>query len=156
MSRIQLPKDALQRIRLGQAFAEYDIIRNDHSLFVSTPATLSALGSDNTNCFFVGRRGAGKTAITYEIQRKFPRTIHIVPQIFDLLKLPLEQEEFVDTRQRPFKSLMHSMERALVDEVIKTWVSKRIFKFEKAPEAIRRKRGLIEDCDFDPKSPKFN
>ena len=118
MARIQLPKDALKRVKIGQAFAEYDIIRNDPHLFVTTPATLSSLDPEGTNCFYVGRRGAGKTAITFEVQRKFPRTIQITPQIFDLLKLPLEHEEFIDTRQRPFKSLMHSMERALVDEVI--------------------------------------
>ncbi|MCP5130416.1 MAG: transposase [Pseudomonadales bacterium] len=149
MTRIQLPKDALKRVKIGQAFAEYDIVRKDPQLFVSTPATLTSLDPDGTNCFYVGRRGAGKTAITFEVERKFPRTIHIIPQIFDLLKLPLEQEEFVDTRQRPFKSLMHSMERALVDEVIKTWSEKKLFKFDKGFDAIKRERGLIEDCDFD-------
>lgn len=149
MARIQLPKDALKRVRIGQAFAEYDIIRSDPHLFVATPATLSSLDPEGTNCFYVGRRGAGKTAITFEVQRKFSRTIQITPQIFDLLKLPLEHEEFVDTRQRPFKSLMHSMERALVDEVIKAWSEKGLFKFDKAFDSIKRERGLIEDCDFD-------
>ncbi|MCP4703237.1 MAG: transposase [candidate division Zixibacteria bacterium] len=149
MGRIQLPKNALHRIQIGKAFAEYDIIRSDPHLFVTTNATISALNSDDSDCFFVGRRGAGKTAITYEIQRKFPRTIHIVPQIFDLLELPLKQEEFIDTRQRPFKSLMHSMERALIDEVIKAWYENNLLNFDKAPPAIRRERGLIEDCDFD-------
>lgn len=149
MSKIQLPKDALQRIKLGQAFAEYDIIRNDHELFVTTPATLSALNQDSSNCFFVGRRGAGKTAITFEVERRFSRTLNIVPQIFDLLKLPLDHEQFLDTRQRPFKSLMHSMERALIDEVIKEWVTQGAISFDKASDTIRRERGLIEDCDFD-------
>ncbi len=149
LAKIQLPKDALQRVKLGQAFAEYDIIRSDHELFVTTPATLSALNSDSSNCFFIGRRGAGKTAITFEVERRFPRTINIVPQIFDLLRLPLEQELFLDTRQRPFKSLMHSMERALIDEVIKIWVMEGRLSFDKAPDTIRRERSLIEDCDFD-------
>ena len=149
MAKIQLPKDALQRIKLGQAFAEYDIIRNDHELFVTTPATLSALNHDSSNCFFVGRRGAGKTAITFEVERRFARTINIVPQIFDLLTLPLDHEQFLDTRQRPFKSLMHSMERALIDEVIKTWVAEGSMNFEKTSDTIRRERSLIEDCDFD-------
>ncbi len=149
MPRIQLPKDALKRVKIGQAFAEYDLIRKDPNLFVATPATLSSLDQDGENCFFVGRRGAGKTAITFEVQRKFPRTINIIPQIFDLLKLPLENNEFFDTRQRPFKSLMHSMERALVDEVIKAWVEKGIFRFDRSTGSIKRERGLIEDCDFD-------
>jgi hypothetical protein len=29
MSRITLPKNALEKIKIGQAFAEYDIIRDD-------------------------------------------------------------------------------------------------------------------------------
>ena len=149
MARIQLPKKALERIQIGQAFAEYDLIRSDPELFVSTPATISALNRENTNCFFVGRRGAGKTAITYEVERRQPRTIHIVPQIFDLIKLPIEHDEFFDTRQRPFKSLMHSMERALLDEVVRVWTDQKLLKFDKAPETIRRERGLIEGCDFD-------
>ncbi|MDH7943465.1 transposase [Pseudohongiella sp. SYSU M77423] len=146
---IQLPKDALKRIKLGEAFAEYDIIRSDPQLFVTTPSTISSMDPDSTDCFYVGRRGAGKTAITFEVQRKFKRSIHIIPQIFDLLVLPLQHEEFLDTRQRPFKSLMHSMERALVDEVIKVWQETGIFSFQRESDAIRRERGLIEDCDFD-------
>lgn len=149
MGKIQLPKDALKRVKIGQAFAEYDIIRTDPELFVATPSTLSSLDPDGQNCFYIGRRGAGKTAITFEVQRKFQRCIHIIPQIFDLLTLPLEHEEFFDTRQRPFKSLMHSMERALVDEVVKAWAEAGIFKFDRSYDHIKRERGLIEDCDFD-------
>ncbi|WCP68131.1 transposase [Vibrio tubiashii] len=149
MTKVQLPKDALQRVRIGKAFAEYDIIRKDPDLFVKTPATLATLNTDHANCFFIGRRGAGKTALTYEIKRKNRRTIHITPQIFDLLELPLEYEEFVDTKQRPFKSLMHSMERALLDEVIKEWHKRGIFNFESQYEYTKRERGLIVDCDFD-------
>jgi len=149
MGNIQLPKNALSRVKIGQAFAEYDIIRSNPSLFVTTPATLSALDTDGESIFYIGRRGAGKTAITIEVQRKFPRTIQIVPQIFDLIKLPLDHTEFIDTRQRPFKSLMHSMERALVDEVIKAWAEKGIYRYEGGGDFIRRERGLIEDCDFD-------
>ncbi|MCK4130097.1 P-loop ATPase, Sll1717 family [Ralstonia pseudosolanacearum] len=149
MSSISLPKNALERIKIGQAFAEYDLIRDDPDLFVSTPSTIAALNSDGQSCFFVGRRGAGKTAIVYEIQRRLKRTISITPQIFDLLELPLDHEEFRDTRQRPFKSLMHTMERALLDEIIRTWIGDRIFDFKGAPTTIGKERNLIEDCDFD-------
>ena len=149
MSSITLPKKALERVQIGQAFAEYDLIRDDPDLFVSTPSTIAALNADGQSCFFVGRRGAGKTAIVYEIQRRFKRTVSITPQIFDLLQLPLGHEEFHDTRQRPFKSLMHTMERALLDEVIRTWTHERIFDFRSAPATITKERNLIEDCDFD-------
>ncbi|TGB33050.1 P-loop ATPase, Sll1717 family [Burkholderia thailandensis] len=149
MSSVNLPKKALERVQLGQAFAEYDLIRNDPELFVSTPSTIAAFDSDGAGCFFIGRRGAGKTAIVYEMQRRLKRTVSITPQIFDLLELPLDHEQFRDTRQRPFKSLMHTMERALIDEVIRTWAAQRIFDFKNAPTTINKERNLIEDCDFD-------
>lgn len=146
---IVLPKKALERVQLGQAFAEYDIIRQDSELFVSTPSTIAAMNADGGSCFFVGRRGAGKTAIVYEIQRRHRRTISITPQIFDLLKLPLDNEKFSDTKQRPFKSLMHTMERALLDEVLRVWSNDKIVDFRNATPAITKERNLIEDCDFD-------
>lgn len=147
---IILPKNALERIQLGQAFAEYDLIRSDPQLFVSTPATLAASDPESGKCFFVGRRGAGKTAITYELQRKFPKnTFSMTPHIFDLLHLPLAHEEFRDTRQRPFKSLMHTMERALIDECIKHYLESRQINSNDLPSAISKERNLIEDCDFD-------
>jgi len=149
MSNVILPKNALERVNLGQAFAEYDIIRNDPVLFVSTPSTIAALDPDSAHCFFVGRRGAGKTAIVYELQRKQKRTISIIPQIFDLMELPLGHEEFQDTRQRPFKSLMHSMERALVDEIIRCWGRDNLLDFSYSRPTIEKERNLIEDCDFD-------
>jgi Holliday junction resolvasome RuvABC ATP-dependent DNA helicase subunit len=64
------PKDALQRIHIGQSFAEYDLVREDPYVFVSTAASLVATQSDNKKCFFVGRRGSGKTAIAYHILSK--------------------------------------------------------------------------------------
>ncbi len=146
---ISLPKNALERVQIGQAFAEYDFIRTDPALFVSTPSTLAALDTDNGNCFFVGRRGAGKTAIVYEVQRKNKRTISITPQIFDLLKLPLQNELFSDTKQRPFKSLMHTMERALLDEVLRMLLQEKILDFRHVSQTISKERNLIEDCEFD-------
>jgi hypothetical protein len=150
MSTITLPKNALEKIQLGQAFAEYDLIRNDPQLFVTTPATLAALNPEAGKCFFVGRRGAGKTAITYELQRKFPRnTLSITPQIFDLLRLPLAHEEFRDTRQRPFKSLMHTMERALIDECLRNYIGSKQINPHNISPTISKERNLIEDCEFD-------
>lgn len=150
MSTITLPKNALERIQVGQAFAEYDLIRNDPQLFVTTPATIAALNPDANKCFFVGRRGAGKTAITYELQRRFPRNaISVTPHIFDLLKLPLDHEEFRDTRQRAFKSLMHTMERALIDEALRNYLLAKQISSNNLKTTIAKERNLIEDCDFD-------
>lgn len=150
MSVIILPKNALEKIQLGQAFAEYDLIRKDPQLFVTTPATLAALNPESGKCFFVGRRGAGKTAITYELQRRIARnTISITPHIFDLLRLPLAHEEFRDTRQRPFKSLMHTMERALIDECLRHYLLTKQISPQSLPATISKERNLIEDCEFD-------
>lgn len=149
MKEIQLPKDALQRVDLGKAFAEYDLIRRSAELFVSTPATLAALNKQNSSCFFVGRRGSGKTAITIEMERKSPRTVTILPQIFDLLKLPLEVADFKDTRQRPFKSLVYAVERALLGELIRQWVKDKKFDYGAAPDVVQKERTLIENLDFE-------
>ena len=149
MSKVTLPKKALERIQLGQAFAEYDLIREEPELFVSTPAALVALDSNINKSFFVGRRGAGKTAITYELLRRTKDSISIVPQIFDLLELPLAHEEFRDTRQRPFKSLTHTFERALLDEAIRYMLKEKRISHKGLPPTITKERNLIEDCDFD-------
>jgi hypothetical protein len=149
MSKITLPKDALQRVDMGKAFAEHDLIRTSAELFVSTPATLAALSRGNTSCFFVGRRGSGKTAITIELERKFPRTITILPQIFDLLELPLEHSEFEDTRQRPFKSLKYAVERTLLGELIRQWVKDRKLDYDAASKVVDKERSLIENLDFE-------
>lgn len=149
MSKISLPKNALERIQIGQAFAEYDLIRDEPELFVSTPAALVALDQNINKSFFVGRRGAGKTAITYELLRRTKDSISIVPQIFDLLQLPIAHEEFRDTRQRPFKSLTHTFERALLDESIRYVLAEKRISNRGLPATITKERNLIEDCDFD-------
>lgn len=150
MSNISLPKNALEKIQVGQAFAEYDLIRTDPQLFVTTPATLAALNQDDSKCFFIGRRGTGKTAITYELQRKYSKnTVAITPHIFDLLNLPLDLKEFKDTRQRAFKSLMHTMERALIDEALRHYLLTKQINLFNLPTTISKERNLIEDCEFD-------
>lgn len=148
-TKFVLPKRALERIHIGQAFAEYDLIRDEPELFVSTPAALAALDQSTQKCFFIGRRGAGKTAITYELLRRASDAIPIVPQIFDLLELPFAHEEFRDTRQRPFKSLMHTFERALLDECFRHLFHTQRFKNKGLPATVTKERNLIEDCDFD-------
>lgn len=146
---VSLPKDVLKRVHLGQSFAEYDLVRDDPSIFVQTPASLAATDPESSKFIFVGRRGSGKTAIAYHISRKYPKSVRIEPMVFDVIKLPLNEENFTDTRQRPFKSLVCAFERAILGELIRSWVASKMWKFDDAPEAIRKERGLIEDCDFD-------
>ena len=143
------PKDALQRIQIGQSFAEYDLVREDPYVFVSTAASLVATQPDNKKCFFIGRRGSGKTAIAYHILSKNRRAVSLAPQVFDLVELPLDHEKFHDTRQRPFKSLVCSFERALLGELAKNWVTHKIWQFSDNYPGFNKERGLIESCDFD-------
>jgi hypothetical protein len=143
------PKDALQRIQIGQSFAEYDLVREDPNIFVTTPASLVATQPDNKKCFFVGRRGSGKTAIAYHMLSKNHRAVSLAPQVFDLLQLPLANEEFCDTRQRPFKSLVCAFERALLGELVKNWKEHHVWDFSETYPNFNKERGLIEGCDFD-------
>lgn len=152
---VTLPKDALQRVQMGQSFAEYDFVRNDASIFVVTPASLVADNLENKKCFFVGRRGAGKTAITYNMLAKHKRAISLIPQIFDLIKLPLNHAEFQDTRQRPFKSLVCAFERALLGELLRCWIQTNTWEFGDNHPAISKERGLIENLDFDAQTLKL-
>ena len=147
--KIQLPKNALQRIHIGQSFAEYDIVREDPTIFVTTPASLVATQPENSRCFFVGRRGAGKTAIAYHLLSTNRRAVPINPQIFDLIKLPVSIDDFRDTRQRAFKSLVCVFERVLLAELAKKWLEARLWTFPHESTAFTKERGLIENCDFD-------
>jgi hypothetical protein len=140
---VTLAKDALQKVHLGQSFAEYDLIREDPNLFVATPAWLVASQRENTKCFFVGRRGSGKTAIAYHMLSKIRRAISIAPQVFDLIRLPRAHEEFLDTRQRPFKSLVCAFERALLGELVKQWLAAHVWQFSDAYPHLAKERGLI-------------
>jgi hypothetical protein len=147
--KVNLPKNALQRIQLGQSFAEYDVVRNDPGVFVATPASLVAIQPDNPKCFFVGRRGTGKTAIAYHILSTNKRAVAITPQVFDLIRLPGTLDEFKDTRQRAFKSLVCVFERALLCELAKHWLARKIWTFPDETTGFTKDRGLIENCDFD-------
>ena len=149
MPRIKLPKDALARIDLGDAFAENDLLTRDPELFVKTPSSIAALKNDGRKLFFVGRREAGKTAIALQILRTFKRATSIIPQVFELIEIPLDRFNFKDTRQRPFKSLIASFERALLTELVLLWVRDKKFSWAEAPDQLRRQRQLCEDFDFD-------
>src|SRR3954452_23412441 len=78
---VSLPKDALSRINLGNSFAEYDKSLKNQYAFVKTPALASALEGGWSKCFFVGRRGTGKTAITLYLEEGNNRTITLNPQL---------------------------------------------------------------------------
>lgn len=146
---VRLPKDTLKKLNLGQSFAEYDIIR-DKPVVVDTPAMRSALDRDRSKCFFVGRRGTGKTAITFQVLKNVPKTVLLLPQLFSPVEKYFSTEETKDVHQRPFKTLVTSFKRSLIDEVVAFWVKRGLFSFDKkVTSALTKERNVIDDLDFD-------
>jgi len=147
----KLPRGTLKRLNLGQGFAEYDNLLEKENVFVETPALRSALDPAKAKCFFVGRRGTGKTAISLYLERKFPgEVLPILPQLFTPVGRLFEIELMQDVHQQPFKSLVASFKRALLDEVMKFWIRRGIFGYRSnSPEVLTRERNFIEDYDFD-------
>lgn len=145
----KLPKNAISKISLGQSFAEYDIIREHDYVFVKTPAIDAALDASHAKCFYVGRRGTGKTAITYYLLRHEKDVILITPQVFEGINLRSDIKEFKDTRQRPFKSLVTCFQRAIIDEIFAQWIKEKKLQFSKGYQELIRERNYIDDYDFD-------
>jgi hypothetical protein len=144
-----LPKNALSRIAIGQAFAEYDKILLKPGVFVETPAILAATQLDRSKCFFVGRRGTGKTAITYYLGSRKSNVITLAPELFATLGDTLTERPFNDVKSQHFHALVAHIKRAMIDEVLKTWVKKHLFDYKHLPTDLRSERNQIEDFDFD-------
>lgn len=151
---VQLSKDAIKKIDLGQSFAEYDVIRSDLQMFVETPATRAAAGREGSKCIFVGRRGAGKTATTYYLEaRDKKHTIVILPELFSSLDSYVNAQG-EDVHQRPFKTLVTSFKRSLLDEALVAWIKNGAFSFTASHsfDEIQRERNLVEQHDFDTRT----
>src|SRR5258708_5601525 len=78
---VQLPKDALSRVRLGDVFAERDSLLLESHVFVPTPAFSHAIDPKSARCFYVGRRGTGKTAITLYVTSSEKHVQLLHPQL---------------------------------------------------------------------------
>lgn len=116
MAKIErtLPKGALQRALLGQAFAEYDPALRRNDVYVHTPALQSALKDDTARCFFVGRRGTGKTTITRHLEAT-RQHVHIIrPDLFSPQLPDFNIEQFQVGNQRPFQSLVAAFSLSLL------------------------------------------
>ena len=146
---ISLPKDALSRINLGQSFAEYDKILITHpEVFVKTPALQAALEAGWSKCFFVGRRGTGKTAITLYLESTRNTAISIQPQAF-VSSIDVNLNELRDTRRQPFKALVLAFRRALQGEVVSEWIGRKLLTLDNLPARLSRERPYIEEEDID-------
>ncbi len=146
-----LSKKAFSNAKLGQSFAEHDLVRSTPSLFVETPAIRSAKDLGSGKCFYIGRRGTGKTAITFYLKDKFPKNSLIV-----LPKLLTSGDAFLSNNwdhrahKKPFNTLVSSFVRAIIDEAIAELKRQGLFTFRTAEGSdITRERNNIEQFEFD-------
>jgi hypothetical protein len=146
---IQLPKDALARVNLGQAFAEYDLVRGNDYLFVRTPALLSALDSSTGKSFYVGRRGTGKTAITFAIERFNGKWARVYPELFSPLSDLLRDLDFSKTHQQPFRSLISAFKRSLEVELLLFWLRETRTHEYNLPVGLQDELSVSGSLDFD-------
>jgi hypothetical protein len=157
MNSLKLPKGTLKRLTLGQSFAEYDLVLEKSNVFVETPAARAALDAGRPKLFFVGRRGTGKTALTLYLEAKdVKNTILVLPQLLTPIEDYFSIEVMSDTHQRPFKSLVASFKRAMLDEVVCGWIRRGLFSFNRCKSgALTRERNYIDDFDFDTRLLAF-
>jgi hypothetical protein len=146
---LRLPKNSLKGLSLGQSFAEYDRLLERPNVFVETPALRAAVDPQHSKCFFVGRRGTGKTAISLHLERTKKNTVLLLPQLFAPLEKFFSAEEMLDVHQRPFKTLVTSFKRALLHEVLISWKRRGLFSFDRASAIVTRERNFLEDYDCD-------
>jgi hypothetical protein len=148
---LKLPKGTLKKLTLGQSFAEYDKLLDRENVYVETPALRAAFDGGQGKCFFVGRRGTGKTAITFYLARKSPNNVSLLlPQLLAPVGRYFETNAMDNVHHQPFKTLVCSFKRAILDEVLRYWIRRGRFSFRSnTPSALSRERNYIEDYDFD-------
>lgn len=153
--RVSLPKDALKRIDIGQSFAEYDPVLLKPGVFVRTPALDAAMDPERAKCFFVGRRGTGKTAITRYLASQNKLAIQLHPRVFEPMA-PDDVAPYRDTRQRPFRSLVFAFKRALLCEMVSVWIRTEALRWNSFPASLSEYRTAIADLDFDARFLTFS
>ncbi len=148
---LQLSKQAFAKAKLGQSFAEHDLIRTIPGLFVETPAIRYAQDRDSGKTFFVGRRGTGKTAITFYLSSKYPKnTLLLVPKLLSTAGAFVASDWDKRVHQKPFRTLVSSFVRAILDECVLAWKEQGLFSFRSSDGSdLTRERNLIEQFEFD-------
>jgi len=143
-----LPKNALQRVQLGQAFAEYDQSLKRPEVYVHTPAFAAADNFDNSRCFFVGRRGTGKTTITKYLESTRGDVYIVRPDLFSPENDWFAVEALQKGNARPFKSLVAAFKCAILGYALHNVAAVR-GKLSGISQALRNQINLDDDYDFD-------
>ena len=148
-SSLLLPKNALKGLSLGQSFAEYDRL-------LSGPMSLWRLQlfelrqTRNTRSAFLlddGAQARPRFLYTLSVVRK--NTVLLLPQLFAPLEKFFSAEEMIDVHQRPFKTLVTSFKRAMLDEVLISWKKRGFIGLDRASAAMSKERNFLEDYDWD-------
>ena len=114
----RLSRDALTRVHIGASFAEYDDVLKNPTVFVETPASLAAMDPSKQKYFFVGRRGTGKTATGLHLISQAHHSCSVHPNILVPSSSSFAPEEFLDVRQKPYRSLIAAFRLTFAEEVI--------------------------------------
>jgi hypothetical protein len=146
-----LSRKAFGSAKLGQSFAEHDLIRTNPALFVETPAIRSARDVDAGKTFYIGRRGTGKTAITFYLRQKYPKnTLLLLPKLLSSADAFVSSDWDQRVRQKPFNTLVSSFIRAILDEAVAEWRRQGLFTFRSADgNELTKERDRIEQFEFD-------
>jgi hypothetical protein len=151
----KLPKKAIERVHLGQSFAEYDTTLERDDVFVHTPALTAAGEWSNPHCFFVGRRGTGKTTIARYVERATARALLIRPELFSPSSSQFSVKDFADAKQRPFRSLTAAFRRSLEVEVLLAWISRDHLYERHLDELLQNEFEQFGDLDFDLRAVSY-
>jgi hypothetical protein len=111
----------MQRLNVGQSFAEYDHALDDQSVFVHTPAFNAALDPQSGKFFFVGRRGTGKTALRTYCELYGSQARVLIPEIFSPASAVFDLQQFENPKAGPFRGLVSAFKRALLGEILLLW-----------------------------------
>lgn len=145
---IQLSRQAFKLANLGHSFAEHDLIKSNPGLFVETPAILAATTS--SKCFFIGRRGTGKTAITFYLLNKYQKnTLLLLPKLLSAGEPFIAHDWTIDVHQKPFATLVSAFMRVILDEVVLEWRKQGLFSFRSSEGVLVSEREQIESLNFD-------
>jgi len=129
-------KQMFGKAKLGQSFAEHDLIRTNSKLFVETPAIRAAQDLADGKPFFIGRRGTGKTAITFFLRNKYPKnTLLLIPKLLSSADAFISFDGDQRVRQKPFNTLVSCFVRAILDETVLEWKRQDSFPSEVLMEA---------------------